>query len=293
MIGPDDLTPAQLRNGRWYKREDLFSLPNGVNGAKLRACFHLVRKAKENGAKVVISASSVLSPQAAMGATVASEMELDSITVVGGTTPEKAVAHQSVRMAEEAGSFVMRGAGVGYNPAIQSAARKVAEANPGGWVLPYGITTPEGSSREEIQAFLEVGARQVDNFPSTVEDLVLPFGSGNTAAGVLYGLARTNKAAGLKRTHLMTIGPDRRKWLEERLGEQDVDINNLGFEIVQHHIHPFFAEYGDKMPETVDDIKMHPTYEGKVVRYLNMLEPDFWMRRNSKTMLWIVGGPLP
>ena len=41
-----------------------------------------------------------------------------------------------------------------------------------------------------------------------------------------------------------------------------------------------------------DGIVFHPTYEGKVIRYLNGMEPEWWTR-DDKTLLWVVGGPLP
>ena len=43
---PKDVTPVELRDGMYYKREDLFARPSGANGSKLRACFHLVERAK-------------------------------------------------------------------------------------------------------------------------------------------------------------------------------------------------------------------------------------------------------
>lgn len=53
-----------------------------------------------------------------------------------------------------------------------------------------------------------------------------------------------------------------------------------------------YARYADRMPATEDGITMHPTYEGKVVRYLNEQAPEWWTRRDGTTCLWIVGGPL-
>lgn len=285
---PTELTPVELRDGRWYKREDLFSLPNGVNGSKLRACFHLVRKAQLAGADTVVSAASVISPQSAMGATVASYFGMRSITVVGGTTPEKAVKHRSIRLAQEQGSSIVA-IGVGYNPALQSAGRGIAE-QPGVWQLPYGITTPPEAKMEEVREFVEVGADQAWNIPDEIETIVLPFGSGNTAMGVLYGLLNYQQPRSLKRVVLMTIGPDRRAWLETRMSMLGQNLRGLPLE--QIHLHPNFATYGDKMPETLDGIVLHPTYEGKVARYLNGLEPRWW-DRGEKTLLWIVGGPLP
>lgn len=289
---PWKVTPVEERNGLLYKREDMFRLPNGVNGSKLRACFHLVEKAQRDGAMEVVSASSVLSPQAAMSATVAASLGMSSVTIVGGTTPEKAVQNPSIRMAQEAGSEVLRGAGVGYNPAIQEAARRFVEANPGSWQMPYGITTPPEASDEDIVEFLSVGASQVTNLPDGIETLVLPFGSGNTAAGVLFGLVTLGAPASLKKVVLMTIGPDRREWLERRLELVGAPLRTLGNEIEQVHLHPFFAEYGDRMPETLDDIVLHPTYEGKIARFLNLTQPDYWSARDGKALFWIVGGPL-
>ena len=34
------------------------------------------------------------------------------------------------------------------------------------------------------------------------------------------------------------------------------------------------------------------SYEGKVVRYLDAAEPEWWTRRDGSTAFWIVGGPL-
>ena len=288
-----DLTPVEDRDGLLYKREDAYRRPNGVNGSKLRACFHLAAAAQRKGAMEIVSASSVLSPQSAMAATVAQELGMTSVTIVGGTTPEKAVRNKAVRLAQEAGSEIVAGPAVGYNPALQAAARSWVAANPGSWQMPYGITTPEGASQEEINDFLYVGANQVRNLPDQIVDLVLPFGSGNTAAGVLHGLLKFGAPSGLETIRLMTIGPDRRKWLEDRLNKAGTPLSEAPFQIDQIYLHPVFAEYGDAMPETLDGITMHPTYEGKIVRYLNLVEPEWWTARNGKTLLWIVGGPLP
>ena len=289
---PTDLTPVEERNGLLYKREDAFALEGGVNGSKLRACFHLAEKAKAAGAMEIVSAASVLSPQSPMAANVARQLGMSSVTIVGGTTPEKAVKNLSIRLAQEAGSEILALAPTGYNPALQAAGRRFVAENPGSWQLPYGISTPSDVSDDDLRDFLLVGAQQVANLPEGLERLVLPFGSGNTAAGVLYGLAVLGMPSTLKNVTLMTIGPDKRTWLEERLARLGVRLEDLGVEIEQIHLHPFFAEYGDSMRETLDGIKLHPTYEGKIARYLNLVEPDWWTARDGKTMLWIVGGPL-
>ena len=40
------LSPVEDRNGRWYKREDLYRHSTGVNGAKWRQCQWLIQRAR-------------------------------------------------------------------------------------------------------------------------------------------------------------------------------------------------------------------------------------------------------
>jgi hypothetical protein len=226
----------------------------------------------------------VLSPQSAMAAVISEEMELDCLVIVGGTTPEKAIKHKAIKMAYDAGAKI-EAIAVGYNPALQSAALRAAQ-EPGTWRLPYGITT-----EEDIESFMQVGAPQTMNLPDEVRTLVIPFGSGNTACGVLYGLHDFAPAA-LEQVVLVGIGPDRLAWVEHRLAKVGRTLVPEGVDLIHAQLHPWFATYGDKMPEKWDGINLHPTYEGKVVRFLNQSGADYWTRRNGTTCLWIVGGPI-
>lgn len=282
-----ELTPFELRAGRWYKREDLYTGPYGVNGAKLRACEHLISGAARAGARRVISAASVLSPQNAMAAVLAARHGLRCTVVLGGTTARTAFRHRSVQIARDAGaefSFVK----VGYNPALQAEARRLAAEDPTAYWLHYGITPPPTATAKELEAFHWTAGAQVENLPSAVRTLVVPFGSGNTGAGVLLGLSRFEPS--LERVVLICIGPDRQPWLRDRLAAlgvppgpwwETIDLHGTGY-----------AVYGDRMPGTADGITLHPTYEGKVVRYLNETAPPWWTARDGTTALWIVGGPI-
>lgn len=281
------LSPVEERDGRLYKREDLCSLPAGVNGAKLRACDHLIRQGAAEGRSRVVSAASVLSPQNAMAAILAARYNMRCTVVLGGTTPQTAFKHKSPAMARLAGAefeFIR----VGYNPALQKRAADLVIADPSAYWLQYGITTPPSASPAAMRAFHQIAADQVVNLPDTVRTLVVPFGSGNTAAGVLMGLNQ-HRPRDLERIVLVGIGPDRRRWLAdrfERMGVsparyQHLDLHGSGY-----------ATYSDRMPGQADGIVLHPTYEGKVVRYLDEKAPSWWVRRDGTTCLWIVGGPL-
>lgn len=281
-----DLTPFQHRNGRWYKREDLHRGPDGINGAKLRACDHLLQGAARDGRTRIITAASVLSPQNAMAAVLAQKYGMHCTVIVGGTRPDTAFRHRSMQIARDAGAsfeFIS----VGYNPALQAHARRLDALDPGAYWLRYGITPPPNAPVRELEAFHWTAGAQVENMPSSVRTLVVPFGSGNTGAGVLLGLSRLRPA--VERVVLVCIGPDRQAWLTERL--DTLNTGYLDYQTIDLH-GSGYASYGDRMPGTVDEIVLHPTYEGKVVRYLDEARPDWWTRRDGSTCLWIVGGPI-
>jgi 1-aminocyclopropane-1-carboxylate deaminase/D-cysteine desulfhydrase-like pyridoxal-dependent ACC family enzyme len=284
------LSPVEDRRGLLYKREDTYALSSGVNGAKLRACQHLIQTAYQQGARRVITACSVLSPQSAMAAVTARQLGMDCTVILGGTRPDTALRHPSIRIAAAHGAD-FRYIGVGYNPALQKAAKAAATRDPHAYYLRYGITTPPDTDVAGLRAFHEIAAHQTRNLPGTMRTLVVPFGSGNTGAGVLYGLYQRPPSA-LERIALIAIGPDRQDWLKQRLTALRAWPPPAPIEL--HDLHGTgYASYGDKMPETLDGIRLHPTYEGKVARYLNGKRPPWWTRRDSTTCLWIVGGPLP
>lgn len=288
-----DLTPFELRNGRWYKREDLYRGPAGVNGAKLRACSHLIGGAADRGHRRVISAASVLSPQNAMASVLAARHHMRCTVVVGGTRPDTAFRHKSMQIARDAGAsfeFIS----VGYNPALQAHARRLDDLDPHAYWLRYGITPPPEATPGELEAFHWTAGAQVENLPVSVRTLVIPFGSGNTGAGVLLGLDRFQHYEQLERVVLVCIGPDRQAWLRNRLNLLKIPMrvgHRAGWSTVDLH-GSGYATYGDRMPGTADGIVLHPTYEGKVVRYLDQHRPDWWTRRDGSTCLWIVGGPI-
>jgi hypothetical protein len=286
----ETLTPVQLSNGRWYKREDLYRHDaTGINGGKLRACQYLLERAAAAGYTSVISAASVINEQHARVAVIAARLQLGCTVIIGGTTAEKALRHPSVRIAHKYGARIHTVA-VGYNPMLQKAAAGLAKEDPRAYWLRYATSSPPGADRDELETFHRLTADQVRNLPDQIKTLVIPFGSGNSAAGVLFGLS-SYRPANLERVVLVGIGPDRRTWLNDRL-------SLLGAQVpvpMEHYdLHGTgYASYGDRMPGTVDGVTMHPTYEGKVVRYLDERQPAWWVRRDSTTCLWIVGGPLP
>lgn len=294
VTDPTALTPWELRNGMWYKREDLHRNKYGVNGAKYRACRHLITTAvAEHGYDSIVSAQSVRSPQAAITATLAEELGLECYIVLGASKPETAVKHRSVEIAVQAGAYLDTTPRIAYNTVIQPYGERLARSL-GAYQVPYAITPPADASEQAVEAFLEVGARQAANTPAELETLVIAFGSGNTTAGMLYGMSRFTENCP-ERIVLVGVGPDRTEWLWTQLAKVGVSRDDLP-EIVHFPLHGWFAEYADLMPETLDDIVLHPTYEGKVVRFLNTMAETgavpWWEKRDGTTGFWIVGGPI-
>lgn len=281
------MTPVELRNGRWYKRDDLYLGLGGTNGAKLRACEHLIRRSRAAGATTIVTAASVLSPQHAIVANVCRALGMSSHHIVGATNDRAMLRHPSVAAAVAAGARFHH-IGCAYNASLQPAAEELAARIPGAAVLHYGITVPEGAPAAHLRAFAEVGGAEVANLPAQVRTLVIPFGSGNTATGIFTGLDMHNRLD--LAVKLIGVGPDRLRWLLGRLERIGVRIPP---DIEHHRLHETgFARYSDRMPETRDGIVFHPTYEGKVARYLDSRAPSWWTGRDGSTCMWIVGAQL-
>lgn len=287
------ITPVEERDGRWYKREDLYRHPTGVNGAKYRQCGWLVQKAAERGAKHLITGASVISPQHAMTAVEAQKWGLTLTNVVGGTKEETLNNHPSIKIARSLGSNIDI-IPVGYNPALQRRVKDLAK-EPDTEIIHYGISIAPDASPEDKAEFHMVGAPQVQNLPDNLDTLILPFGSGNSSASVLTGLHVYNKIP--NRILLVGIGPSRWNWLQERL----LDVaDGLGMKfdslpIDYHDLHKSKeVSYTHGVPYKSDGITLHPHYEGKIANWLNKY-PDVaqgWAERDGSTCLWIVGGPM-
>lgn len=285
-----ELTPFEFHQGVWFKREDYFAPLGygGINGSKLRQCIYLIDKyVKEVKNPVgILSGASVKSPQISMSTAVAKHYGLESIQVIGATKPETAVTHENVAIAVRLGAkFVITT--VAYNPVLQKKVQELQKTYPDHFKLEYGISI--SGSAKDIEAFHRIGAEQVKNFPDEVEQLVIPTGSANSAISILYGLALFPPKS-LKTIYIVLIGPNKTDFMQERL-EKIAEITSLDmygeYEYKGFDLHGTgYATYGDEMSESYDDIEFHPTYEGKIWRYLNAKHPEIL---TDKTCIWIVG----
>jgi 1-aminocyclopropane-1-carboxylate deaminase/D-cysteine desulfhydrase-like pyridoxal-dependent ACC family enzyme len=314
----ETLTPVENHDGVFYKREDYFAPLGygGPNGSKLRQLIYLTQKyIAERGIireqpTGIITGASVLSPQLSMAALVARHYGIRCTIVLGATKPETARKHPNVDIAAQAGArFVFTP--VGFNPALQGWVDRIwkTEEHRADMKLCYGITTPADAPARKVGAFHGVGAKQTRNIPEGVRTLIMTAGSCNTCVSVLCGLAAARPES-LEKVILIGIGPTRLQWIEDRL-EAIESISGIqirsryrrayldhamleeehqtdGPILLEHHdLHARGAvNYQDKVLWRQDGIDFHPTYEGKMMRYLkeNRLLP-----RDDSTLVWIVG----
>lgn len=272
------LTPWELHDNIHFKRDDQFA-PLGygtVNGSKLRAAAHIF--SLRGNATRILTAASGLSPQHAIVGYLSFLHGLPH-THISAADPAK---YPSLQIAKLFGGEFIK-TKVGYQPALNKAVNDLHALTPGSYVLPYGLTV---HSPHQYEAFYQVNAPQTHNIPPQVKTLFAPAGSCNTLISIIKGLAQSSH--NVETLISLGVGPNKVEWTKERLHQMGIDANALPFKW-NHDISLHdqgYASYGDKMPERVDDIELHPTYEGKLWRYLKQYD---LLRHDGSEAFWIVG----
>jgi len=294
-----DLTPVEEAydvddfTGMTFKREDKFAPLGygGINGSKLRQCIWLASEAKKAGYSSMVNGTVVGSPQSAMGAAVFNHFGMKTTTVLGATKPTTCLRHNMIKMAAWFGSdfdFV----GSAYNSTIQPRCKSIADMEDR-FYLEYGITLDHAkNSGKRVSDFHLLGGYQTKNIPDYIEDLIIPFGSANSTCSILVGLGASMKR--IKNVHLVGIGPDKRKYLQERVdliggltGLPNYTQLSQMTNILHYDLHGTgWVAYNDLMKESYGDIILHPRYEGKVMRYLRQNLPGLI---KETSLFWIVG----
>lgn len=263
-----EITPVEMHEDVWLKREDLYRAESGANGSKYRAAQAILRGMNP---QAVVTAASVRSPQHIITATVATELGIPCAVVVGGTP--RPLDHPSVRAAAALGASVHNGA-VGYNTYLQGYGKQIADML-GAFQMPYGLACPPELNPWDVFAST---AEQARALPDWVRTLVVPFGSTNTALGILMGLRPDIDVK------FVSVGNVTLEAFTARAEELEVPApRSVEFTKVRW-------SYGDSKAGKIGSVRLHPTYEGKVLAHLDELRPDWWRAEDS--VLWIVGGPL-
>ena len=306
------LTPVEFHKQCYFKREDYFAPLGygGINGSKLRQAIYLgSQNLKDPEIKYLVGAMSLHSPQLLMQTAVARHFGKQTITICPGTDINKVLKHEMPALAAWMGSEFWL-CTIGYNGVLQKRAQELQSYLGGkkkAFYLEYAITLGLEHSAQEIYDFHCVGAEQVKNIPEEVEDLIIAAGSCNSSTSVFLGLAKY-RPKNLKRIYLITTGPSKIDYLTQRLEKmQEVTDTELkifkGLPYKDDLFNPVpetfpyevilldqqkegFSSYEDLMPFTYDDIELHPTYEGKIMTYIQQKYPSLL---HPKSLFWIVG----
>lgn len=221
-----------------------------MRGGKARTCCYMAGLAKQGGCGGLVTAGSRSSPQvnivAHMG--VYFDLPVRCHVPTGELLPE-------VKEAVGMGAEVIQHR-PGYNSVITSRARTDAISR--GWCeIPFGMECREAVQQTRMQ---------VRNIPDEVRRIVIPIGSGMSAAGILWGLRDAHwripvlgivvGASPVKR--LNNFAPGMWRYM--------IEFKNSGY------------PYDREIVASLDGVLLDPIYEAKCVQFLE-----------DNDLLWVVG----
>ena len=243
-------TPVERHGDYLVKRDDLYERA-GMRGGKVRTCAALCDAAVRNGYPGVVTAGARSSPQVAIVAHLARDVGLACRAHV----PDGAPGPELVSARAAGAELVAHRPG--YNSVIVARARQDAASR--GWAeVPFGM---------ECREAVRQTSAQVDGLPD-VPRIVVAVGSGMSLAGILDGLARTDRrdvpVLGV------VVGADPTKRLDH--------YAPAGWQ-KQTTLVRSALPYSRRAPvRRIDDLELDPIYEAKTLPYLF---PD--------DLLWVVG----
>lgn len=274
------LTPVQQRGNYYFKRDDLYRpYPfSPMNGSKLRQCQLLVEKNIEKAQKGIITGTSVLSPQAAIVATIAKAHNVPCKIMYGGTTNELLLKKKYPVVCLSLGADVEVVSKMAYTSVLTARAEEYAKQNDM-LLIRYGFDL-----MNNLDVFLGSVANQVQNLPQ-VDNLVVTIGSSITILGILMGIAKYHVKIG--KIYGIGCAPNRMEKIRtyaDAIKEQEgvtLPLDRL------HYIDAFNEIKGYKYEQTMKEeymgIKFHPRYEAKTFH---------WLRNHNlegSTLMWITG----
>ena len=269
----NELTPVQLIDGIYIKRDDMYRPfdSKSVNGGKLRQCFMLVEKIKDDFSGIV-SCCSVYSPQGPITAAVANWFGLPCVICYGATTKERLQQFRMPSIASRFGAENIIVSKSGIHKILYRKVRPIAEER--GWfVVDYGINIVDYPD-----IMVNAVSRQVENIPDEIDHLYITCGSGISSIGVMLGLHEYKKKVG--EIVLVATAPNRKKLIDSVLDARGIKLN---YSIVDlFHQNGFSYEVGEHAQ--IGDIVLHPNYEAKTFRYMKKN-----MREGESYLLWNVG----
>lgn len=220
--------------------------------------------------------ASLSSPQNVIVSCVANYLKIPCICLYGGAK-ESSLQMPMPMLCKKYGAEIIV-AKSGRHNVIYSMASELSQER-GYQIIEYGM-----NAQDNIEAFYEANANQVQNIPDELDNLVVTCGSGITSTGIIYGLTKYRKK--VKNLILVGTAPNREKKIQERL-------SLLGHPPAVFQYVDLFSQKGfsyDKREHSIIRMKdysleLHPNYEAKVNNWIvNHIDPG-----KEKTLLWVVG----
>lgn len=274
IVDPDALTPVERHGHYWFKRDDRY-LPYAdldISGGKVRQAQTLLRdrldtiKGPYRG--LVLTATSVHSPQGLIIARVAQEVGLRCRLFVGATTEAGALRHRMMRTAvEHCRATLDASTKIGYDAAIVRTMHDYQANRREGFIVRFGMNLDR-----DPRAILGTTAAQAANIPPQVSTVVVPVGSGITAAGILRGIAA--HCPHVERVVLVQIAGIERRPLIRKLTSHPFEWHTSRAFVYSRAVHVQIA------PGFVLD----PIYEAKA-----FLEMRWLSLPRGRTLFWVVG----
>ena len=284
----NELTPVELHNGVYYKRDDLFQPYSDIpiNGGKVRQCIALVENnlehIKRDCNNTIATASSIESPQGIIIARVAKEYGLKSILAVGGgTDADKLVAkHKLVKACKDVGCEIRAVNKLGYNSVLYSKLQEMQKTEKF-FIALFGINVDSN-----FDSILGTTIKQVDNLPlDKLHTIVVPVGSALMYSAILIGLQEKGwlKEKGNRCIGIQIANTGRKDTIDSVLAKRFF-MQRIKYDFVLDPTYKYHTYVKQNINGT--NIALDPIYEAKAHEYAiknGMLKDD------GTCLYWVVG----
>lgn len=284
----NELTPVELHNGVYYKRDDLFQPYSDIpiNGGKVRQCIALVENnlehIKRDCNNTIATASSIESPQGIIIARVAKEYGLKSILAVGGgTDADKLVAkHKLVKACKDVGCEIRAVNKLGYNSVLYSKLQEMQKTEKF-FIALFGINVDSN-----FDSILGNTIKQVDNLPlDKLHTIVVPVGSALMYSAILIGLQEKGwlKEKGNRCIGIQIANTGRKDTIDSVLAKRFF-MQRIKYDFVLDPTYKYHTYVKQNINGT--NIALDPIYEAKAHEYAiknGMLKDD------GTCLYWVVG----
>lgn len=258
------ITPVEKHGDYWFKRDDSYSpFDVPLNGGKVRQAMSCIerneKEIRESCNGIVATVTSVHSPQGYLIAKCAAAFGFKTVIGLGTGAVEKAIENNAPLKAakETLGAEYVSLARIGYNSILQNRLNALCQQK-GYFPIHFGIPFD-----------LSENAAQVKNIPAA-DNLVIPCGSGITAAAILKGLSERPARERPANVYVVQIaGIDRRKVIRPP----------MNYAFVKDTTYP----YSKNLPLTYEGVELDGVYEAKAFA---------WMQRSGmrgSTVFWVIG----